>query len=98
MPDNSPLTISLRLCTVSVKQQLSELQSFIEELAKTDAESVDHFFGLIQSFQSIFDLHSKTEFSSGANTVVVSLELTDRCKAFMAACRAGNLDWRIFDL
>lgn len=92
-----PITIKLRVCPESLDAGISELKSFLLEFPDVISEFIDRFLRGDNGHRSVFKLQSDADPIGAAHDLVLVFKFTERYLSFVAACRAGNVDWSVFD-
>lgn len=93
-----PITIRLRVCSDCFNARVSELKSFLVEFPEIAGEFSDRVLCGDNGLRSIFKFQSDADPTGAAHDLILVFKLTDSYLSFVAACRAGNVDWSVLDV
>ena len=92
------IAIRLRVCPESLNARLSEIKSFLVEFPEVAGEFSDRVLCGDNGLRGIFKFQSDADPTGAAHDLILVFKFTDSYLSFVAACRAGNVDWSVLDV
>lgn len=93
-----PVTIKLRVCPESLNLRLSEIKSFFIDFPEIAGEFCDRVLRGNNGVRGIFKFQSDADPTGAAHDLILVFKFTESYLSFVAACRAGNVDWSVLDV